>query len=151
MIFSILLKSCFLLEQKSRIAGKRMIIGTGIDIVDIDRIKKIIKKWDLHFLNKVYTLDEKYYCEQKKDSCFQSFAGYFAAKEAWVKAIGTGMKNIKWKEIEIKKDPLGRPFIKLYGLAMATAISRKISNTHLTISHTKQLAIAQVVIESQIL
>lgn len=128
-----------------------MIIGSGIDIVEIDRIKKIIKKWDSHFLNKIYTLNEKHYCEQKKDSAFQSFAGYFAAKEAWVKAVGTGMTNIKWKEIEIRKDPSGRPFIQLYGLALATAISKKISNTHLSISHNKQLAIAQVIIESQIL
>ena len=76
-----------------------MILGIGIDIVEIDRIKNIIEKWNFHFLNKVYTLDERKYCEKKINQRFQSYAGYFAAKEACSKALGTGISGIKWKDI----------------------------------------------------
>ena len=125
-----------------------MIIGTGIDIIEIDRIKRIIKKWNYHFLNKVYTLDEIYYCKQRKEGCFQSFTGYFAAKEAWAKAIGTGIYGIKWKEIEIRKEMSGKPYIHLSGQAKKMAIERRIINTNLSITHNRQWAIAQVIVES---
>ncbi len=124
-----------------------MIIGSGIDVIEIDRIRKIIKKWNLHFLNKIYTLNEIHYCKQKKDNCFQSFAGYFAAKEAWAKAIGSGINGIEWKEIEIKKDISGKPYIHLHGRAQKVATKRMVINTNLSISHTRQWAIAHVIIE----
>jgi holo-[acyl-carrier protein] synthase len=124
-----------------------MIIGSGIDLVQIDRIQNIITKWNLHFLNKVYTSNEIIYCEHKNNYRFQSYAGYFAAKEALTKAIGTGMQSIKWKEIEIRKDALGKPFIYLSGQAKTIAVKRMISNINLSISHTGKLAIAQVIIE----
>lgn len=124
-----------------------MIIGTGIDIIEINRIRSVINKWNLRFLNRVYTSNEIHYCGQKKDSCFQSFAGYFSAKEAWAKAIGTGIYGIRWKEIEIRKDDLGKPYIHLSGQAQKMATKRGITNTNLSISHTRHWAIAQVILE----
>ena len=124
-----------------------MIIGTGIDIIEIDRISKAINKWNTRFLNRVYTPNEIHYCRQKDGNCFLSFAGYFSAKEAWAKAIGTGIYGIKWIEIEIKKDNLGKPYIHLSGQAQEIATKRGVTNTNLSISHTRKLVISQVILE----
>ena len=124
-----------------------MIIGTGIDIVEVDRIRRAINSWNCRFLRRVYTSNEINYCRQKNDNCFPSFAGYFSAKEAWAKAIGAGIYGIRWKEIEIKKDDLGKPYIQLSGLAQEMANKKGVTNTHLSISHTRELVIAQVVLE----
>lgn len=125
-----------------------MIIGIGVDLVDIARIRAIISKWDVHFLHKIYTSPEIKYCESKNENRFQSYAGLFAAKEAFSKALGTGFCNLKWKEIEIKEDNLGKPIIYLTGKASEIASKRSITKINLSISHTKQLAIAQVIIEN---
>ncbi len=125
-----------------------MIIGIGIDIIEIDRIKNIIKKWGHNFLDKVYTLDEKKYCEQKENNSFQSYAGYFAAKEAVAKALGTGIFSIKWTEIEIKKNIMGKPFVVLSGNAKKISKKKMITNINISISHNKEMAIAQAIIEN---
>ncbi len=125
-----------------------MIIGCGIDLVNIDRIKSIINRWDIRFLEKVYTEQEISYCEKKKNNRYQSYAGFFASKEAWVKALGTGFYNIKWKEIEVRKNSLGRPMIHLSDRLLTITKKRKIDRIHLSISHTEELATAQVIMES---
>jgi|LSQX01.2.fsa_nt_gb holo-[acyl-carrier protein] synthase len=125
-----------------------MIAGIGIDLVDIERIKQIIIKWEEHFLNKVYTPNEIKYCEERTYNRFQTYAGFFAAKEACVKALGTGIQEgIKWKDIEIRNDNRGEPFICLSGLAQASASNKEISNIRVSISHSKKLATAQVIME----
>jgi holo-[acyl-carrier protein] synthase len=124
-----------------------MIIGCGIDLVNIERIEKLIKKWGVKFLQKVFNEQEIRYCEKKNKGRYQSYAGFFAAKEACVKALGTGFRNIEWKEIEVSKDPLGKPVICLSKRLSVINKSRNINNIHLSISHTEQLAIAQVIIE----
>ncbi|MDD4362884.1 MAG: holo-ACP synthase [Atribacterota bacterium] len=126
-----------------------MIAGCGIDIVDVKRIKKIIKKWDTIFLDKFFTRQEIFYCEQKNNNKFQSYAGYFAAKEALVKAFGTGFRYFKFKEIEIQKNNLGKPLIHLSANMEKTYLQNKIVKIHLSISHTAELAIAQVIIEKE--
>lgn len=126
-----------------------MIIGCGIDLVDIERIKKLIKKWNERFLKKIYTDGEISYCEKKNKNKYQSYAGFYAAKEACLKALGTGLRNIKWKEIEVKNDPLGKPLPYLSERILKVTENRKIYHIHLSISHTKELAIAQVIIESK--
>jgi holo-[acyl-carrier protein] synthase len=125
-----------------------MVIGCGIDLVNINRIKKIITRWDRRFLKKIYTKQEISYCEKKKGNRFHSYAGFFAAKEAWVKAIGTGFRNIKWKEIEVKNDNLGKPEIYLSKRLIKKIKKKEINKTHLSISHTEELAIALVIIET---
>src|SRR6056297_3081742 len=125
-----------------------MIIGCGIDLVNINRIKKIIIKWESHFLKKIYTKQEISYCENKKGNRFHSYAGLFAAKEAWVKAMGTGFRDIKWKEIEVKSNNLGKPELYLSNRLIKKIKKKKINGTHLSISHTEKLAIALVILET---
>lgn len=124
-----------------------MIVGTGIDLVEIDRVQKIIVKWGERFLNKVFTLDEIRYCYTKKENHFQSFAGIFAAKEAFAKALGTGMRKIIWQEIEIRSDNMGKPSLYLSGLAQSIIAEIGITNINVSISHSRKLAVAQVIME----
>ena len=124
-----------------------MIVGTGIDIVEIKRIKNILNKWGDRFLKRIYTEKEKKYCEKKKNM-YIHLAARFAAKEALVKMLGTGMKQIKWTEIEITNNRKGKPEINLYGKALLIAKQQEISIIHISISHEKEYAVAQVIGES---
>jgi holo-[acyl-carrier protein] synthase len=92
-----------------------LIIGCGIDLVKIERIEKIIKKWGNNFILRIFTSSEKEYCEKKKGNKYQSYAGKFAAKEALLKALVLGIGEVNWKEIEIKNDKLGQPIINTSG------------------------------------
>lgn len=125
-----------------------MIIGCGIDLVEISRVKDLIEKWNGKFINKVYTEMEMNYCENKNINRYQSYAGFFAAKEAFVKAMGTGFRNIQWRDIEIITNSLGKPIIYLSDRCASFYKKVEIKYIHLSISHTKNLAIAQVIIES---
>ncbi len=124
-----------------------MIIGCGIDLIKIERIEKIIKKWGDNFTSRVFTLLEREYCEKKKGNKYQSYAGRFAAKEALLKALGLGLREANWKEIEIKNDELGQPIIDTSGKLKNIALAKGVSKYFITISHTKDYAIAQVIIE----
>ncbi len=126
---------------------KTMIIGCGIDLVSIDRIKKIINRWESHFLRKVYTEQEIMYCEMKNTNRYQSYAGMFAAKEAYVKALGTGFRQISWKEIEVDRDDQNKPIIRLSERLSRVNNHRNIDSVYVSISHTKKYAVAQVIIE----
>lgn len=122
-----------------------MIKGTGIDIVEVVRIKKAILKSD-HFKQFVFAPEEIEYCEAKGNS-FESFAGRFAAKEAFFKALGTGWQdNTAFNEVVVSNDTLGRPFIKLIGETEKTLEDHQFL-IHLSISHTKEYATAMVIIE----
>lgn len=92
-----------------------MIFGIGIDIIEINRIRKSIEKFDYHFLNKIFTPTEIEYCQSKKNK-YQHFAARFAAKEAIAKALATGWsKEFRWKDIEIFNEKSGMPNVKLSG------------------------------------
>ncbi|MBN1968363.1 MAG: holo-ACP synthase [Candidatus Delongbacteria bacterium] len=120
-----------------------MIIGIGTDIVETLRIEKSIEKNGKHFLDYVFTKVEQEYCSRKKN--YESFAGRFAAKEAFVKAIGTGIgKEFGFKDIEIINDEYGKPLIKINKNSSMLSKKHKI---HLSISHSKLYATAFVVIE----
>jgi len=111
---------------------------TGIDIIEIDRIKKAIDNNKL-FLNRIYTKKEIKYCENKKNGKYQSYAARFAAKEAYVKALGKGFSSkLIPKNIEIINNKKGKPQIYING--------NKKNNCELSISHSKLYAVAQVVI-----
>jgi len=120
--------------------------GIGTDIVSIVRIKSSIAKFKEKFQNKIFTMDEWNYCWNKKNP-YPSLAARFAAKEAVLKALGTGKGKIKWLDIEIKLDPKGKPGINLSGLAAETARSQYISNFNLSLSHCSEYAVAFVVAE----
>src|SRR5665648_37556 len=124
-----------------------LIIGCGIDLVKIERIEKIIKRWGNNFNSRIFTPLERDYCEKKKDNKYQSYAGKFAAKEALLKALGLGLRGANWKEIEIKNDELGQPIIDTFGKLKNIASTRGVNKYFITISHTKEYAISQVILE----
>ena len=124
-----------------------LIVGCGIDLVKIERIEKIIKKWGDNFTSRVFTLLEREYCEKKKGNKYQSYAGRFAAKEALLKSLGLGLKGVNWKEIEIENNELGQSIIETSGKLKKIASEKGVSKYFITISHTKDYAIAQVILE----
>jgi len=124
-----------------------LIIGCGIDLVKIERIEKIIKKWGNNFIFRIFTSLEREYCEKKKGNKYQSYAGKFAAKEALLKALGLGLREAKWKEIEIKNNELGQPVIDTSGKLKNIVSAKGVSKYFISITHTKEYAVAQVILE----
>jgi holo-[acyl-carrier protein] synthase len=123
-----------------------MIYGIGIDIIEVERVGKLISKKD-KFIRRIYTQTEINYCENFKRK-EQEYAGRFSAKEAFSKAMGTGIGHgIKFSEIEIVNDELGKPEINLYGKTKEYFENKGLSNIYVTISHIKEYATAVVVIE----
>ncbi|KAB3533560.1 holo-ACP synthase [Alkaliphilus serpentinus] len=120
-----------------------MIKGTGIDIIEIERIKRAMER-SPKFIERLFTQGEIILLKenQLKPS---SVAGFFAAKEAVLKALGTGLRDIQWRDIEIYKDELGKPYIKLHNNALNIAYSRDITEIHISISHSRGDAIAQAI------
>ena len=125
-----------------------MIIGCGIDLVKIERIEKIIKKWGDNFTFKIFTPLEREYCEKRRGNKYQSYAGRFAAKEALLKSLGLGLREVNWKEIEIENNELGQPIIETSGKLKKIASEKGVGKYFITISHTKDYVIAQVILES---
>lgn len=122
-----------------------MIIGVGTDIIEIDRIQKVISKTK-SFLDKTYTIREQnYYVIHHKHA--ETLAGFFAAKEAVSKALGTGFRSFGMKDIEIVPNPLGKPEVYLYENAQLLAKELGITKIHVSISHCKTYATAFVVAE----
>lgn len=124
-----------------------LIVGCGIDLVKIERIEKIIKRWGDNFTSRIFTISEREYCEKKKDNKYQSYAGKFAAKEALLKALGLGLRGVNWKEIEITNNELGQPIIDTSGKLKNIVLTKGVSKYFITISHTKEYAIAEVILE----
>ena len=120
------------------------VIAVGTDICDVQRIKKIEEKHGQRFLQKVFTGKEISYC-LKKVTKHTSLAARFAAKEALLKALGTGLRSgLQWKEIEIENDVLGKPFFRFYGETKKILEGRSV---FLSLSHTDENAVAFVIIE----
>jgi holo-[acyl-carrier protein] synthase len=123
-----------------------MIYGHGIDIVSVDRIKNSIGN-NSRFKSKLFTSRETEYCESRKNS-EQSFAGIFAVKEAFLKALGTGLSHdIKWLEMEVSHNPIGKPELNINEKANEQLYERKIKQIHISISHEKDYAIGSVILE----
>jgi len=124
-----------------------MIVGSGIDMVEIDRIQHSVDRYGARFLNKVYTGAEQAYCLRKRNSA-ESLAARFAAKEAGAKALGTGMSHgVTWLEIEVVREPGGRPTLRFHGRAAERARRLNARSAALSITHTASLALASVVLE----
>lgn len=123
-----------------------MVRGIGVDIIDIPRIKKVIGS-DGKFVEKVFTENEIRYC-QAKFRKEMHYAARFAAKEAFFKAMGTGWRNgMKWTEISVENDELGKPGISLCGKTLENFNKNNMSHISLSISHTNEYAVAFVIIE----
>jgi holo-[acyl-carrier protein] synthase len=113
----------------------------GIDVVEIERIESAIKQWEKRFLNRVYTEAELKLCQDR----MPSLAARFAAKEAVMKVLGTGARGVSWREIEILADARGKPLVKLYGQAQIKAKELNLSEFSISLSDTKQIAIATAI------
>lgn len=124
-----------------------MIVGTGIDIAEVPRIAAAIKRYGTRFIRRVFTDEEILYCDSKNNRA-ERYAGRFAAKEAAMKAIGTGWKHgIAWRDFEVQRAPGGRPTVIFAGKAAEFAARLGVKRTSLSISHTAEHAIAQVILE----
>jgi holo-[acyl-carrier protein] synthase len=125
-----------------------MIAGSGIDVVEIERIQHSINRFGKRFLNRVYLSGEQAYCLSKRNSA-ESFAARFAAKEAAAKALGTGMSHgVNWLEIEVVREPGGRPTLRFHGRAAQMADRLGVVRSNLSLTHSTALAAASVVLES---
>ncbi len=123
-----------------------MILGTGIDIVRVERIANAIIRWGGAFEDRVFTADEKSYCRGQKKSA-QSFAGRFAVKEAVMKAFGTGLsEGVKWVDIEVTADGIGKPTVRYYGRIQEMAARLGVGQTFVSISHDGDYTVAQAVL-----
>ncbi|GAB6085263.1 holo-ACP synthase [Alkaliphilus crotonatoxidans] len=120
-----------------------MIKGIGIDIIEIARIKKAVEK-NPRFLERFFTPGERQLLKEKGNHP-ASIAGFFAAKEAIVKALGTGFRNMKWQDIEIQRNPLGKPTVKFHNNSKKIAYSKGIEEILISISHSRENAVAQAI------
>jgi len=120
----------------------------GVDIAEVDRIQAAIERHGEVFLKRIYTAGEREYCEQFKNK-HERFAGRFAAKEAAMKALGTGWRRgVRWVDLEVVREKSGRPTLELAGEAGKIAKQLGVKNIVLSITHTKSQALAQVIFES---
>ena len=124
-----------------------MLIGTGVDLVEIERIANSIERYGERFLRRVYTDHEIAYCRGRRVSA-ESFAARFAAKEAGAKALGTGIsRGVTWNEFQVARNPGGRPVLELRGRAALLAEELGVRAISLSLTHTGSLAMATVLME----
>jgi len=124
-----------------------MILGSGIDLVEIGRIQQSLERYGQRFLNRVYTSAEQAYCLRKRKAA-ESLAARFAAKEAAAKALGTGIsRGVNWLEIEVTREPGGRPTLRFHGRASEIAARLGVVHAALSITHTSDLSMANVILE----
>lgn len=124
-----------------------MVLSIGIDIVEVYRIREAVARTP-RFAERVFTEAERQYCESKGAAAAQSYAGRFAAKEAFLKAIKTGWRGkIGWQEIEVETDADGVPSLRISGEAKRIVDERGATAIHVSISHTAEHAVAQVLLE----
>src|SRR5215831_3156703 len=126
-----------------------MIVGTGVDIAEVHRIAAAVKRFGDRFLKRVFTAEEVRYCLGKTNTA-ERLAARFAAKEAGMKAIGTGLRHgITWHDVEVVRLPGQRPNLKFSGKAAEFAERLGCRRVHLSLSHTKEQAIAYVILEGE--
>jgi len=125
-----------------------MIVGLGVDITEVDRIQAAIARRGAAFLKRIYTPSEIAYCEKHRNRA-ERFAGRFAAKEAAMKALGTGWtRGVRWVDIEVIRERSGKPTLKLFGASREIANGLGVIRIALTITHSGNTALAQVIFES---
>jgi holo-[acyl-carrier protein] synthase len=125
-----------------------LIVGLGLDIAEIDRIEAAITRHGAPILERLYTPAEVAYCESHRNK-FERYAGRFAAKEAAMKALGTGWRRgVRWRDIEVIREPSGKPSLALKGVAKRIAEGLGAKNISITITHSGNLALAEVIFEN---
>ena len=128
-----------------------MIVGTGVDVAEVTRVRAALEdpKTGVRFRDRVFTAGEQAYCEGRGIGRHQSYAARFAAKEAAMKALGHGWgKYVGWLDVEVIRASDGRPELRLSGKAVATATAMGVARIHLALTHTAEVAVAQVIFET---
>jgi holo-[acyl-carrier protein] synthase len=126
-----------------------MIFGTGIDIVDISRFERFVRENNEPLFNRVFTPGERTYCDVKRRSA-QHYALRFAAKESFLKALGTGLRDgLSWRDMEVVNDPQGKPELMIHGRAEELFRQNRLSRIFLSLSHDGNYAIASVILEGE--
>jgi holo-[acyl-carrier protein] synthase len=124
-----------------------MIVGTGVDLAEVPRIEASIARYGARFVERIYTPAEIAYVERKANR-FERYAARFAAKEAGMKAIGTGWRHgIRWQDFEVANLPSGKPTLRFHGVAAQFAHNLGVRNVSLSITHTKEVALAHLILE----
>lgn len=125
-----------------------MIVGTGVDVAEVARIRTAVERFGDRFLKRVFTPEEIKYCLAKANAA-ERLAARFAAKEAGMKAIGTGLRHgVTWQDVEVVRRPGQRPLLRFSGKAAEIAARLGCEHAHLSLSHTAEQAIAFVILES---
>jgi len=124
-----------------------MIIGTGVDVVDIMRFGKVIERLKDRFILRVFTPGEQQFCNEHRDPV-PHYAVRFAAKEALFKALGTGWaKGVTWLDVEVRRERQDAPVLELHGEAQKLGTAKGVHTVHLSLSHTDNWAVAMVILE----
>jgi holo-[acyl-carrier protein] synthase len=124
-----------------------VIVGAGVDLAEVPRIRDAIARYGLRFIERIYTTEEIAYVERKANR-YERYAARFAAKEAGMKAIGTGWRRgVRWHDFEVANLPSGKPTLRLHGVAAAMAGKLGVRRISLSLTHTAQLGMAQVILE----
>ena len=125
-----------------------MIVGTGIDVVEVPRVAAAIERFGERFLQRIFTPGEIRYCQSKANRV-ERYAARFAAKEAGMKALGTGWNHgVRWRDVEVQRQSGGRPTIVFHGVAAQFAQKLGTHHAALSLTHTAAEAIAHVILES---
>jgi holo-[acyl-carrier protein] synthase len=125
-----------------------VIVGTGVDLAEVNRIRAAVERYGTRFIERIYTPLEIAYVERKANR-YERYAARFAAKEAGMKAIGTGWKRgVRWRDFEVVNLPTGKPTLRLHGMAAVYAERLGVSSIALSITHTAEVAMAHVILES---
>ena len=124
-----------------------MILGTGVDLAEVHRIRASIERFGERFVRRIYTPAEIAYVERKANR-YERYAARFAAKEAGMKAIGTGWKRgVTWQDFEVANLPSGKPTLRFHGVAAQIAYRLGVRNVSLSLTHTSELGMAHVILE----
>ncbi|HXB73634.1 MAG TPA: holo-[acyl-carrier-protein] synthase [Candidatus Acidoferrales bacterium] len=125
-----------------------MIVGTGVDLAEVRRIKASIERFGARFIDRIYTPAEIAYVESKANK-YERYAARFAAKEAGMKAIGTGWRHgVTWRDFEVTNLPSGKPTLQFHGVAAQIADRLGVRNVALSLTHTSEMGMAHVILES---
>ena len=122
-----------------------MILGIGIDLCEVGRVERLLESDRERFVRRIFGDRERDYCDSRRRPAI-NYAARFAAKEAFLKALGTGWR-LGWRQVEVVRGPSGRPDLSLSGPAAAAAAHRGVRRIHLTLTHTAEIAAAVVVLE----
>jgi holo-[acyl-carrier protein] synthase len=124
-----------------------MILGIGVDVVTIARFRDVVERQKDRFICRVFTAAEQEYCGAHRDPV-PHYAARFAAKEAFLKALGTGWAGgIRWVDIEVLRNPGAAPSIQLHGIAAQIAAEKQVRSIHISLSHSDESAVAAVIME----